>query len=242
MLAAKIISVYIGARRNMNNNLLTEQDCINFLKLQIDNEQNLNCGVPMDIIIVNNNTNHSDANAFIDSLDGQKTVNGKIRVFHRPNIGGSFGAFSYAYDMISSDYDFFLFNEDDIMITQPNYFKKAIELLENDSNIGFIAFSPISYHEPYHCGGGFGVTSKRILDLIKQRYGILPYYAENSYYAFEQSEIIFTNCIHSLGFKIANITEYSPLASNYLQHTSQNKPQYVTSENLSKTFIYKVGF
>lgn len=242
MLAAKIISVYIGARRNMNNNLLNSDQCLEFLKLQIENECNLDSGVEMDVIIVNNDTGDITANEFINSLDNQPIYNGKIRVFSRQNLGGSFGAFSYAYDMISSDYDFFLFNEDDIMITQPSYFKRAIEFLENDSNIGFIAFSPISYHEPYHCGGGFGVTSKRILDLIKQRYGMLPYYAENSYYAFEQSEIIFTNCIHSLGFKIANIAEYSPLASNYLQHTSQNKPQYVTSENLSKTFIYKVGF
>lgn len=242
MISAKIISVYIGPRRNMNNNLLNEQDCIDFLKLQIENEQKTDCGTLMDIIIVNNDTNHEIANDFINSLDGQYTINGKIRVFHRPNIGGSFGAFSYAYDKISNDYDFFLFNEDDIMITEPNYFKKAIEILENDSDVGFVAFSPISYHEPYHCGGGFGVTSKRILELVKQRFGKLPYYLDNTYYAFEQSEIIFTNCIQSLGFKIVNVPDFSPLASNYEKHTSQNKPQYVTANNLSKTFIYKVGF
>lgn len=242
MRSAKIISVYIGPRRNMNNNLLNEQDCIDFLKLQIENEQKIDCGVPMDIIIVNNDTNHEIANTFIDSLNNQDVVNGKIRVFHRPNIGGSFGAFSYAYDKICNEYDFFLFNEDDIMLTDPGYFKKAIEILQSDDTVGFVAFSPISYHEPYHCGGGFGVTSKRILELVKQRFGILPYYAENTYYAFEQSEVIFTNCIHALGFKIINVPEYSPLALNYEKHTSQNKPQYVTNENLNKTFIYKVGF
>ena len=79
-------------------------------------------------------------------------------------------------------------------------------------------------------------------ELVKQRFGILPYHAENTYSAFEQSEIIFTNCIHTLGFKIVNVPEYSPLASNYEKHTSQNKPEYVTNENLNKTFIYKVGF
>jgi GT2 family glycosyltransferase len=226
----------------MNNNLLNSEQCIEFLKLQIDNEKTNDPGCELDIIIVNNNTNNHEANLYIDTLNGQKIFNGIIRVFHRQNIGGSFGAFSYAYDQIFNEYDYFLFNEDDIMLTEPDYFKKAIEILQSDDSVGFVAFSPISYHEPYHCGGGFGVTSKRILELVKQRFGILPYHAENTYSAFEQSEIIFTNCIHTLGFKIVNVPEYSPLASNYEKHTSQNKPEYVTNENLNKTFIYKVGF
>lgn len=242
MRAAKIISVYIGPRRNMNNNLLNETDCIEFLKLQIENEQTLDSGIPMDVIIVNNDTYNESANEFINSLNNQSVYNGTIKVFHRPNIGGSFGAFSYSYEMIRNDYDFFLFNEDDIMIHTPNYFKRSAEILQENLNIGFVAFSPISYHEPYHCGGGFGVSSKRILELVRQRFGNLPYYQDNTYYAFEQSEVLFTNCIHSLGFSIENIPEYSSLASNYEKHTSQNKPQYVTEENLNKTFIYKVGF
>jgi hypothetical protein len=39
-----------------------------------------------------------------------------------------------------------------------------------------------------------------------------------------------------------NIPEYSPLAENYLKHSSQNSRRYVTPENLKKKFIYKVGF
>ena len=242
MRCAKIISVYIGPRRNMNNNLLNSDQCIEFLKLQIENECNLDAGAELDVIIVNNDTGDIAANEFINSLDNQPIYNGNIRVFSRQNLGGSFGAFSYGYDLICNDYDFILFNEDDIMITQPGYFRRAIELLTTDETIGFVAFAPISYHQPYHCGGGFGITSTKILEQIRSKFGMLPFIPDNTYYAFEQSEVMFTNSIHNIGYSIVNVPEYSPLAENYEKHTSQNKPQYVTLENLSKPFIYKVGF
>ena len=242
MRSVKVISVYIGPRRNMNNNLLNSEQCIEFLKLQIDNEKTNDPGCKLDIVIVNNDTNNHEANLYIDTLNDQKIFNGKIRVFHRQNIGGSFGAFSYAYDQISNEYDYFLFNEDDIMITQPNYMSRAIEILNSDTSVGFVSFSPISYHEPYHCGGAFGVSSKKILDSIKSTYGKLPFIESNTYSAFEHSEVEFTNCIHRLGYQLVNVPEYSTLAQNYEKHTSQCKPQYVTNENLNKTFIYKVGF
>lgn len=242
MKSVKVISVYAGPRRNMNNNLLTSDQCIDFLKLQIENDRTVDPGCPMDIILVNNDTGNSEANDFINSLDGQAIYNGIIRVFHRENKGGSFGAFSYAYDMISSEYDYFLFNEDDIMLFHPGYMTRSIEILMSRQDVGFIAFSPISFHQPLHCGGGFGVTSRSVLDRIISQYSQLPFVNENNYYAFEQSEIEFTNCIVRAGYSILNVPEYSPLAQNYEKHTSQMKPQYVTAENLNKTFIYKVGF
>jgi hypothetical protein len=226
----------------MNNNLLTSEQCIEFLELQIDNEKTNDPGCELDVIIVNNDTNNHEANLYINSLNGQKIFNGTIRVFHRQNIGGSFGAFSYAYDQIFDEYDYFLFNEDDIMITHPNYMSRAIEIVNNDASIGFVSFSPISYHEPWHCGGGFGVSSKRILNLVKSTYGKLPFIESNRYEDFERSEIEFTNCIYRLGFQLVTVPEYSSLAKNYEKHTSQNRLEYVTEDNLNKTFIYNVGF
>ena len=242
MKAVKIISVYFGPRRNMNNNLLTSEQVIEFLKLQIENEKIVDPGCEMDVFIVNNNVNDVEGNSYLDTLYDTPIYNGKIKIAYRDNIGGSFGAFSDCYNFIKDNYDFFLFNEDDIMITEPNYFSRAIEMLESDETIGFVAFSPISKDKPYHCGGGFGVTSNRILNMVEGVYGYLPYIRENAYFAFEQSEVKFTNSIHELGYSIVNVPEYSPLASNYEKHTSQNKEDYVTSENLNKAFIYKVGF
>lgn len=241
MKAIKIISTYYGNRRNMNNNLLTGDACLEFLQLQIENELNVNPGCEMDILIVNNNTGNIKFNSYLDSLNGNSICNGKILILHRENIGGSFGAFSDGYELVQDQYQYFLFNEDDIMITEPHYFKTAIDELDSDELCGFIALSPISTTNPVHCGGGFGVTSKTILDIIRNQHGKLPYAVGNTYGHFEYSEVMFTNNIIKLGYTIKNVQEWSPLAENYTKHTSQNKNIYVTEENLNKKFIYKVG-
>ena len=213
------------------------------MKFQLENEKIIDPGIPMDVIIVNNTIGDTEADNIINSFDGTSIFNGHVSVFTRENLGGSFGAFSYAYDLLSSEYDYFLFNEDDILITHHGYFKRAIEVMSEDNTVGFVAFSPISHgsHDPVHCGGGFGVSSGFILEKIKNKFGKLPYNQTNSYSSFENSEILFTNSVNDIGYSIVNVPEYSPLAENYLKHTSQNKPHYITEENLNKTFIYKVG-
>lgn len=242
MNALKIISTYYGERRNANNNLLNGQECLEFLKLQIENEINLDPGCDMDLLIVNNDTNNPDFNQYLNSLNGTKIFRGTVLISHRENMGGSFGAFSHGYDLMSESYQYFLFNEDDIIITHPGYFKRAIDELNSDDTYGFIAFSPICLHgHPVHCGGGFGVTSKKILDTIKTKYGNLPYIHKNSYGDFQESEVMFTNNVIEVGYVIKNIDEWSPLAENYLKHSSQNREMFVTQDSLSKPFIYRVG-
>lgn len=119
--------------------------------------------------------------------------------------------------------------------------KPILELFETDSRIGFVPLSPLSHTHPVHCGGGFGVGSRSVLQQVCKKFGKLPFVAQNSYGAFEQSEIGFTSCITELGYLLTPVQAYSSLAENYTKHTSQNMPHFVTEANLSKKFIYKVG-
>ena len=119
--------------------------------------------------------------------------------------------------------------------------KPILQLFETDISIGFIPLSPLSYTYPVHCGGGFGVGKRSVLQEVCKEFGHLPFVAGNSYQSFEQSEVRFTSCITELGYSLTPVEDYSCLAENYTKHTSQNIPQYVTEANLSKKFIYKVG-
>lgn len=237
----KIIATYGGNRRQMNNNLLTPTDCINFLKLQVENEINLDPGCDMDVLIVNNDNGNIDFNNYIQSLNDTKIHSGVIKTHLRANLGGSFGAFSEGFDLYENEYDYFLFNEDDIMIFEPSYMDNILDVFDKDNKVGFVSLSPLSYTIPIHSGGAFGVAKKEALIGVKKAHGRLPYIADTSYESFQRSEIDFTSTITALGYYMTTVPQYSTLASNYLKHESQNNSHYITGDNLSKKFIYKVG-
>lgn len=243
MKSLKIMSVYCGQRRPRNNNPQTPSDALLFLKKQIENEKSLDPGADMDLLLVNNDANCLEANEYIASLEGVTIYSGVIKTITRPNKGGSFGAFSHGFDLQKEDYDYFLFNEDDIMIYEPGYLSHCITLIEGDPDIGFVALSPISFTYPIHCGGGFGLSSKPVLNTVcDNNGGKLPYHDGVDYNTLERSEVIFTSVIVNLGYKMINSPLYSTVALNYIKHTSQMNPHFLTQENLSKKHIYKVGF
>lgn len=241
MRVLKIIAAFGGPRRVRNNNNVTPEDSLEFLKLQIANEHNTDPGCKLDVLVVNNDAGIEDYNTYIQSIDNLPAHSGKIRTYTRENLGGSFGAFSQGYDYLGKDYDYVLFCEDDILIYESEYMKPILELFETDSTVGFVPLSPLSHTHPVHCGGGFGVGSRSVLQQVCKKFGRLPFVAQNSYDAFEQSEIGFTSCITELGYSLTPVQAYSSLAENYIKHTSQNMPHFVTEVNLSKKFIYKVG-
>jgi hypothetical protein len=240
----KIIATYLGPRRQNNNNFSSEHQAKEYLNYSLNEiEANIDPGIKMDILIVNNCYGNEESKNFINFFNNKKLKKGRIFVSHRENDGGSFGAFSHGYSLFEDKYDYFIFNEDDIIITKSNYMEEVDFLFKENKNIGFISFSPISFSSCTHSGGGFGVTTNNILkNIVKDKStNKLRYFNGTDYNLYERSEIEFTNCIVRSGLKLINHPSFSPLAENYKKHQSQNVPQYVTEENLSKPFLYKVG-
>ena len=173
-------------------------------------------------------------------LTGRIQKNGRILVYSRPNTGGGFGAFSEAFDKHKADYDYWLFCEDDILIFRDGYYAEAIAQMAANPKIGYIAFSPISHTAPFHCGGGFGVSSRAALEKVAaHNNGRLPVAPHNSYGSFEQTEIRFTSIFAEVGYDLVAFEKYSALAENYKAHAGQMG--YVTELNLSREHFYRVG-
>jgi hypothetical protein len=244
MSCLKIIATYLGPRRQNNNNFSSYEQTKEYLNYSLNEiESNIDPGIKMDVLIVNNDDGREESKNFINSFNNKKIKNGKIYVTHRENVGGSFGAFSRGYSLTEDRYNYYIFNEDDITIFHPNYMEEVDFLFKIDNNLGFISFSPISFSSIPHAGGGFGVATNYILkNVVKDpSTNKLRYFHSTDYAAYEGSEVEFTNCIKRAGFKIVNHPSFSPLAQNYKKHQCQNVPQYVTEENLSKPFLYRVG-
>lgn len=197
-------------------------EALQMLKNIIDLETKEDPGVPMDLIIVNNDVNFKEGNEYIKSLHEAKTKWGKIIAYTRPNVGWSFGAFNDAFKEYQDDYDFWLFTEDDIYVGGREYYKKLIERFREIEGvkvpIGYLALIGVIKHEyGIHCGGGIGLTSKIVLKRVVEKLGQLPHHsgknkADISFHQERQNviregEVRFTNVIDELGFHLINYGE-----------------------------------
>jgi hypothetical protein len=218
---AKIIATYFGNRRRPPCNAA---EALKMHQIHWDLEQSVDPGIPMDTFYVCNLVGDDDiadsptdvqhGHDFLNSINGAKTPQGKCTVWFRQNIGISFGAYNYAYQRLHDRYDYFCFIEDDHVMVKPDYFRIAVEQLEQNEKTGFISFVriwPSKHGRPTCCGGGIGVTRVEILDKVNEQRGSLPYCKDQfvvetkaSYYAHkEEGEYEFTNAIYRLGYELA---------------------------------------
>lgn len=184
MKAVQVMATYFGPRRHFPKN---KQEAMELIARQIDHHKKLDLGVPSDLLIVNHDDGDIEVREFLDQIDGERVYNGIVRILHRPRISYdlSFGSYKYAFFLYQNEYDYWYFNEDDVIILEPNAMKDMINILENDPHklTGFVAASNFVHnkhaftfdangyvtstggHNP-HAHGGAGLTSTKIFHAV----------------------------------------------------------------------------
>lgn len=141
--------------------------------------------------------------------DGMKTANGVLKVILRENNGGSFGGYNWAYR--NTDYDGFLFTEDDIIVCGDNYYKRLVDTFNSEDKIGYVCLIGESRREETrHCHGGVGYTTRARLDLNTDDNGDLPHHKRKGWhqsYAVKYGEVRFSNGIRNKGYDLIGIPE-----------------------------------
>jgi hypothetical protein len=180
MKAAQILATYFGTRRTYPFN---REGVMDVLNKQIATLCELDLGYDTDLVIVNHDNQDPLAHDFLNSLEGMQLKNGVVKILHRPIINQdlSFGSYKYAFHMLQSNYDYWFFNEDDILPLKTGLIQNMIDMLENDNTVGFVAalqyincvhvfgFDENGYitttggHLP-HAHGGVGLTSTKKLN------------------------------------------------------------------------------
>ena len=198
----------------------SHDDIINLIKFNISMEKKNNPGIKRrDIIIINNDVGFKRGNNFLKKISGTKIPFGKIIVCNRKNIGMSFGAYDYAYKKFKNYYDYFLFTEDDTIVSQKNYFKIGINIFNSNKKAGFLAYIHstkvdksyfkrlnLNKNNAISCHGATGLTSKAILNKIVKKHGCLPHFKGNNYQkCITYGEVGFPNSIVKIGFKIIDL-------------------------------------
>jgi GT2 family glycosyltransferase len=237
MKCAKVIVFYFGARRAVSPNI----EIAELLPRIIENE-NIDVGVDTDTFFVVNKCG-DDSDNLLDEFDGKLTTNGKIRVVKRDNVGLSFGGYIDTFNTYKSEYDYWMFLEDDVIVYKEGYIKDFIDELES-TKATFIALAPISTLIKPHCGGGCGLTSTNYMEEIYTSEFVkskLEEWSKHTGYNVAAGKLREKNAEieFSSYFNLKNHSTYTPLCANWSNHSSQKRFKYLLRPE--SEFIYKVG-
>lgn len=199
-----------------------DEEIKKLILFNIENENNCNPGIPVDLILVNNDVGNKDGNDFVSKFNGKEIKNGKIIVIQNNNNGWSYGAYNRAFQDLKDNYDYFIFTEDDVILAKENYAKILYDIFINNQNCGFVSYLGLSYNndslslnDSIHAHGAYGFTSTAILKEVNKKYGRLPHsdFYDKKYYEniILEGEIKFTNCILKMGYSLLEVPDNNKL-------------------------------
>jgi ribosomal protein S18 acetylase RimI-like enzyme len=220
----KVVSVYLGPRRSPPRHT---KDAVKLLGFLLEKEAEIDPGCQTDTLLVYNRIQGLDAAGITSDMrkgedllersDGTATRRGVLRVLVRNNDGLSFGCYNHAFAEYSSDYDYWLFTEDDQIMVKDGYYSQAVEQLQANPKTGFIALVGVSRDPRYppHAHGGVGVSRRDVLVRVRlanathdNPKGTLPHHDASGYdQQIEKGEIRFTNSIARLGYRLENLND-----------------------------------
>jgi len=200
-----------------SQNFPSKESVIDLMKFVVDKEKECDPGCSTDLIVVNNDTGWEPGIDYLNTINQTKLKRGVIRVLHRENIGRSFGGRNFAFKKLKDEYDYFIFTEDDTMISVDGYASIGVDIFNKTKNCGFVAYEGVSDKSQFNLSkedtisahGGVGLSSTKVLNYIVDKYGSLAYAKKGSSQEYadiiKNGEIAFTNEIYKSGFQLVSI-------------------------------------
>ena len=201
-----------------SQNFVSEKEIIDLINFNIRYENNYSTKHEVDFLIVSSNepSNNFDlGNQYLETIHNQKLTNVKVMTLSRNNFGRQFGGFSDAFKKFRNQYDYYIFQEDDMVCHIPRYFETALDIWNKTENCGFVPFIGstkvrkshrralgIKKNKTVSCHGAHGMTSNKVLNSVFDKYGSLPFNRKNNIFVdhLRHGEIMFTYSILKLGY------------------------------------------
>lgn len=205
-----------------SQNFPTPESVVDLMAYVVELERKVDPGVECDTIIVNNDVGWTRGQRFLSEIDGSRTFAGRVRVLTSGNFGRSFGGRHHAYERFRSEYDHWLFTEDDILILGDKYFKVCLDTYYRRADTGFVAIQGLSDDASLHAHGGVGALHVSVLQQLHAKLGKLPHCAAdqsqdyNDILAF--GEVAFSTEIIDLGYRIVPVKSPTRLYAYAYDH------------------------
>lgn len=143
-----------------------------------------------------------------------------IKIFHRKNKGLSYGAYSDVFAHYKTEFDYYIFMEDDYYFCRNNFDDELINLFESTSNCGYVCGFVSQANKKRWMGNSNGISSSSVLSEVFNYYGKLPHDESCSgvTYTEESGQVTFSDAFTNLGYTLADITKDFEVLHYYWQH------------------------
>lgn len=214
-----IINFYLGDRRRSTPEY--ETDKLSFLKKQIEYLSSVSHNLSQ--VVFNFNLREEDYFYIseIFKITPKKIGSANIVVSVRPNIGMSYGAWSDLFVKYQTEFDYYIFNEDDYFFVEPNWDQYLIAKYKNSPNCGYLCMhvrNPDLWNGyQKHAGHSSGIASTENLLKVYNEHNCLPHNATptnyikgvnaQDYREGENSQNIFSFAFIKLGMNVLDISD-----------------------------------
>jgi hypothetical protein len=206
-----------------SQNFVTQNDIIDLINFNLTYENLYSTKHEIDLLIVSSNepsSNYDSGYQFLKKIHNQKLTNGKVMTLIRNNFGRQFGGFNEAFKKFRNQYDYYIFQEDDMICHTPDYLETALDIWNKTENCGFVPFIGstkvrkshrralgIKKNEIVSCHGAHGMSSNKVLNSIYEKYGSLPFNHLNNIFVdhLRYGEIMFTYSILKEGYAFGKL-------------------------------------
>jgi hypothetical protein len=212
-----ITNFWIGSRRFEYSKY--QEDNLYFLKQQISCLQTYNHNLTKIIFNFNITPNQYKYISKIFAITPKQIQGAEVEVNIRENIGISYGAWSDLFNKYRSEYDYYIFNEDDYFFVQHNWDTYLINKHNSYDDCGYLCMfvqEPAMWNTfKKHAGSSVGIASTENLTKVYETFGRLPsisQYQEDAYEGWGNIQYDFTFSFLELGLNIYDIrNDYSVL-------------------------------
>lgn len=192
-----------------------DENKLDTIKFNLACHKHYQAGCDYEIVIVDNGSEDEATRKYLELLGKEG-----IKVIRRENIGFSFASFKYAWEKLGSDYDYFLFNEQDGVPSKDNWLLEILQKFHSERDVGAVGNNVESFDltqdyselkqlcpyigkrdATYNLDGHMTFTSSTILRQVDKIGGlfVLPVIGKEH---GEKNELIFQQPILELGYKI----------------------------------------
>jgi hypothetical protein len=212
-----------------SQNFVSQDDIINLINFNLSYENLYKTNHEVDFLIVSSNDPSGDFEygyQFLKKIHNKQLANGKVMTLIRDNVGRQFGGFNEAFEKFRDQYDYFIFQEDDMICFMPDYLETALDIWHKTENCGFVPFIGatkvkkshrralgIKKNEIVSCHGAHGMSSNEVLNSVFKKHGSLPFNSKNNIFVdhLRDGEIMFTYSILRLGYSFGKLPKITLL-------------------------------